>query len=391
MPSPEGTTVKTDVLVIGAGAGGLLAALSAKRNSPPGTRVTLVDTWTVGRTGHTAFSNAWMVVVFPEDDLEEILREIIVGNDWMADQRLVRDVLESSDERRRDFEAIGLEFLKDPDGTYHRRGTRGLRTTRVMHPVGGGLEFCWKLRLALEAEGVQILDRHFVTGLMRGHGERILGAVAVHSRSGDFCVIQARATIVSTNAITFRSGFARDITGTGTLLAYQAGAALRNAEFNYLRPGTPKFYFEGITFAIQDGARFVNAHDQPFMDEHEPDWGDEADVPRIARAMAIERHRGNDPVYLDMSRIPPEKRDYYFHSAVKWMDLFLRANAKSDRCFSFLRIFGPMVLVHWCAQEPGGQGWRLRYRSILRICPILGTLGVGGINWETLLSLRFAR
>ena len=51
----------------------------------------------------------------------------------------------------------------------------------------------------------------------------------------------------------------------GTLLAYRAGATLRNAEFSYVRPGTPKFYFEGITFAIQEGARFTNAKGEAFM------------------------------------------------------------------------------------------------------------------------------
>ena len=40
---------------------------------------------------------------------------------------------------------------------------------------------------------------------------------------------------------------------------------LRNAEFSYVRPGTPKFYFEGITFAIQEGARWVNAKGEAFM------------------------------------------------------------------------------------------------------------------------------
>ena len=39
----DGVLIETDVLVIGAGGRGLLAALSAKRNGPPGTRVTLVD------------------------------------------------------------------------------------------------------------------------------------------------------------------------------------------------------------------------------------------------------------------------------------------------------------------------------------------------------------
>ena len=77
----DGVLIDTDVLVIGGGAGGLLAALSVKRHGPPGTRVTLVDSWMIGRTGHTAFSNAWKIVVLPEDDLDGILQEIVSGND----------------------------------------------------------------------------------------------------------------------------------------------------------------------------------------------------------------------------------------------------------------------------------------------------------------------
>ncbi len=251
MTNPDGILVDTDVLVIGAGAGGLIAALSAKRHGPPGTRVTLCDSWMIGRTGHTAFSNAWTIVALPDDDLDGILHEIVAGNDGIADQMMVRETLKDSYARLKDFEAIGMTFARDENGAYKRRPTRGLDLARVMHPDGGGMAFTWKLRLALEAEGVQLMDRIFITGLMGGNAGRITGAVGINTRSGQFHVIKARSTIVSTNAITFRSGFVRDITGTGTLLAYKAGATLRNAEFSYVRPGTPKFYFEGITFAIQ--------------------------------------------------------------------------------------------------------------------------------------------
>ena len=226
-----------------------------------------------------------------------------------------------------------MSFHRAEDGSYARRPTRGLDLARVMYPDGGGLEYCWRLRLALEAEGVQLLDRIFVTGLLKDDDGRIVGAAGVHSRTGTFHVIKARATIVCTNAITFRSGFVRDITGTGTLLAYRAGAALRNAEFSYVRPGTPKFYFEGITFAIQEGAHFVNAKGEAFMRDYEPDWADEADVPRIARAMAMEKDKGNDPLYLDMSAIPEGIREYFVQSKVKWMDYFFRklgAEARTD-------------------------------------------------------------
>ena len=67
-----------------------------------------------------------MVVVFPEDDLDAITKEIIVGNDGVADQLLVRDVLAMSYDRLRDLEALELEFPRDEHGKYLRRPTRGL-------------------------------------------------------------------------------------------------------------------------------------------------------------------------------------------------------------------------------------------------------------------------
>jgi succinate dehydrogenase/fumarate reductase flavoprotein subunit len=331
--SLDGTLIETDVLVIGGGAGGLLAALSAKRHGPPGTRVAICDSWMIGRTGHTAFSNAWMIVAYPDDDIDGITREIVAGNDGIADQLLVREVLGDSYARHKDFEAIGMKFPRAEDGSYLRRPTRGLNIARVLYPEGGGLEFSWRLRLALADEGVQLLDRIFITGLIGAGSGRVAGAVGLHTRTGEFHVVKARSTVVATNAITFRSGFVRDITGTGTLLAYRAGAALRNAEFSYVRPGTPKFYFEGITFAIQEGAHFKNERGEPFMRAYEPDWGDEADVPRIARAKALEKRKGNAPLYLDMSAIPEENRDYFLRSKVRWMDNFFRklgSEAKTD-------------------------------------------------------------
>jgi succinate dehydrogenase/fumarate reductase flavoprotein subunit len=69
------------------------------------------------------------------------------------------------------------------------------------------------------------------------------------------------------------------------------------------------------------------------MQDYEPEWGDEADVPRIARAMAIENRKGNAPLYLDMSAIPERDREYFIRSKVRWMDNFFRKlgnEAKTD-------------------------------------------------------------
>jgi succinate dehydrogenase/fumarate reductase flavoprotein subunit len=77
----------------------------------------------------------------------------------------------------------------------------------------------------------------------------------------------------------------------------------------------------------------VNAKGEAFMDEYEPEWGDQADVPRIAKAMAMENRKGNTPLYLDMSPIPEHLREYFIQSKVKWMDNFFRKlgdEAKTD-------------------------------------------------------------
>src|SRR5215475_3609313 len=192
MSKLDGVLIETDVLVIGAGAGGLLAALSAKQHGAPGTRVTLLDSWMIGRTGHTAFSNAWMIVALPGDDIDGILCEIVAGNDGIADQLLVREALQQSHARLKDFEAIGMTFHQAADGSYARRPTRGLDLARVLYPEGGGLEFCWRLRLALAEKGIALLDRLFVTGLIGGGPSGpVVGATAIHSRTGAFYVIKA--------------------------------------------------------------------------------------------------------------------------------------------------------------------------------------------------------
>jgi succinate dehydrogenase/fumarate reductase flavoprotein subunit len=316
----------TDVLVVGGGAGGLWAAYSAKRHAPQA-RVTLVDARFVGRTGHTAFSNAWMVAVLPEDDVDACARDIIAGNEWMVDQDLVREVLALSHVCIRELEGMGVVFPRE-NGQYRRRPTRGLEVTKVMHPEGGGLAMCGLFREGVLRDGVEIVDRVFVTDLLPTVDGRVGGALGFDGRTGEWYLLRAKATVIATNSVTFRSGFVRDITGTGTVLGYRVGARLTNAEFSYLRPGTPKFYFEGITFAIQDGARFVNAEDEPFMARYDPKWGDQADVQTIAAAFIAEQRAGRAPIYLDMTRVPDDRREFYFHSTVAWMDKFL---AKLDR------------------------------------------------------------
>jgi len=49
--------------------------------------------------------------------------------------------------------------------------------------------------------------------------------------------------------------------------------------------------------------------------------------------MALEKQKGNAPIYLDMSAVAEGKREYFIQSKVKWMDYFFRklgAEARTD-------------------------------------------------------------
>ena len=177
--------LETDVLVIGAGAGGLWSALSAKTYGGPQARVSIVDTRVVGRTGHVLFTSHAQTTVMPDQDVDECTRDIIEGNAWIADQELVREVLEHSYERMRDCERMGLEYPKK-NGQYDRRHTRGLKVATYVTPLMGGVAATSALRQKLLDEGVEVLDQFFVTELLTDADGRVGGALAIHSRRGDF-------------------------------------------------------------------------------------------------------------------------------------------------------------------------------------------------------------
>jgi len=93
--------------------------------------------------------------------------------------------------------------------------------------------------------GVQVLDGVMVTALLTALGERgprVIGAMGLHTRTGEFVVVQARATILATglpgrlwlfsteNRPTFRDP---NLAGDGMAAAWNAGAAFARLEESY--------------------------------------------------------------------------------------------------------------------------------------------------------------
>ena len=260
------TRLETDVLVIGGGIAGCHAALSSKR---AGVKVTVLEKGAVKWSGSGgAGVDHWLSActnpcsgVTPEEYTEVAmtssggydcgpLRYITCKESWGA---------------LLDCEKIGLK-VRDLEGEFEGASFRDPET---------GLLFAYdyKHRSALrifghnikpllyremKRLGVEIHDRVSVTSLLTENGKcgtRVIGATAINVRTGEFYVIKAKSTIISTGlpgrvwtfSTEMRSTF-RDFNnvGDGSAVAWKAGAAFTKMESSYGESGA----FGYISYAM---------------------------------------------------------------------------------------------------------------------------------------------
>ena len=117
-------TLNTDVLILGAGAAGIRAALAACKE---GAQVTIVSKGQVAESGST-FSNiskGWGIQALVQEecsneDTENFYDEIIRVGLGECDSKLAQILVEESGSRVEDLISYGIRFRKDPTGNYLR-------------------------------------------------------------------------------------------------------------------------------------------------------------------------------------------------------------------------------------------------------------------------------
>ena len=180
-----------DVTVVGAGGGGMAAAVSA---AEAGASVLLVETADrVG--GATALSGGSFMAAgtvaqaaagYPDDTAEDFFEYWMTFNRWQADPAIARRFCEAAEPTLSWLISLGLEFL--PQNVY-RAGLE--RAPRSHRPTGGGLAIVEALRAACRSHDVEIALGNRVDGLVVADG-RVRG---VRSRGEE---ITAGAVIVTT-------------------------------------------------------------------------------------------------------------------------------------------------------------------------------------------------
>ena len=301
--------LKSDVLIVGGGFGGLWSALRAAES---GASVTLVDKSFAGKSGHSYFAGGAMMVLLPEDDLDEYVYDITLGNEWIVDQDMVAEVFKGSYDRLKDLESFGLSFRKS-GGSYIWTKARGTRNVKNLWPEHAtAADEVTILRKVALARDVKVVDHIYIYDLIKGTDGSIAGAVGTGVKDSKNYLLHAKSVIVATNSGGYRGHhLACELQGTGPFMAYDAGARIKNPEFHYINIRPAKHEIEGSGILPAIGARWTNAKGVHYMDTYDPVLKDRAPVSKIVVAAAKEAMKGNAPISIDVESMTEEEREKF--------------------------------------------------------------------------------
>ena len=310
-------TLDTDILILGAGGAGLMAALHAHA-AVPGLRITIVVKGLLGQCGCTRMvQGGYNAVLQPGDSLEKHLLDTIRGGAYLNDQELAWRLVADAPRRMIEMEnRFGCVFDRNPDGTIHQKAFAGQSFDRTVHRGDlTGIEIMSNLRDSVLESEIQVLEECRGLELLQS-GRGVCGALLLDTRRGEFLAVGARAVLLATGggARMYRiSSPSLEKSGDGQAMAWRAGARMADLEMLQFHPtgllvggslATGGLLEEGLRGA---GARLYNGQGERFMQHYAPDKLERATRDLVSRASYFEIRAGrgspNGGVWIEASHL----------------------------------------------------------------------------------------
>jgi succinate dehydrogenase/fumarate reductase flavoprotein subunit len=243
--NPKTETIEADILVIGGGTGGPMAAIKAKEANP-GLRVVLMEKANVKRSGAISMGMDGLnnAVVPGYATPEQYVKEITIANDGIVHQKAVLAYAEGSFAMIQYLDRLGVKFEKDGSGEYNMRKVHHMGTYVLPMPEGHNVKKV--LYRQLRRLQVGVTNRYMATRLLKGADGAVAGAIGVNTRTSEFLVVRAKAVILACGAAGrlglpasgYMFGTYENAAncGDGYAMAYHAGAGLANLECYQINP-----------------------------------------------------------------------------------------------------------------------------------------------------------
>ncbi|HBQ37792.1 MAG TPA: succinate dehydrogenase/fumarate reductase flavoprotein subunit, partial [Candidatus Omnitrophica bacterium] len=276
MPKRPVVRHQFDVVIVGAGGAGLMAALQASKSCSVAVVSKLYPT-----RSHTGTAQGGIGAALGNlepDSWEWHMFDTVKGSDYLADQDAVEFMCQEAIKVVYELEHMGLPFNRTPDGRIDQRPFGGhtkeygkapvrracYAAARTGHAILHTLyEQCVKQEVTFYSE-FQVLDI-----ILADDGKKIVGAVAIDLLTGEVHTVHAKVVVFATGGAGKNYAVTSNCqanTGDALGIMLRHGLPLEDLEFVQFHPTG----LAGLGILVTEGARgeggcLVNRHGERFM------------------------------------------------------------------------------------------------------------------------------
>jgi adenylylsulfate reductase subunit A len=300
-----------DLLIIGGGAAGCVAAVEAREKAPD-LDVLLVEKAHIYRSGCLAAGiSALNAYLTPGETAESFLRYTVRDTHGIVRDDLVLSMARELNEQAQRVEKWGLPIPRDENGHPLKRGRASIKILgERIKPIIGK---------AAEASGARIINRVNITGLATHRG-RVTGAFGFNVRTGRFLAIRAKTTLLCTGGTAglyrpnnpgwanHRMWYSPFNTGAGLAMGIRSGAEMTSFEFRFIPLRIKDAIAPTGEIAQWLGAKQINARGEAYLDKYYQHLGGSRMTTQDRLYATLqEKLAGRGPCYLDLSNVDARK------------------------------------------------------------------------------------
>lgn len=317
--------LKTDLLIVGGGAAGSYAAVTARREDPE-LDITVIEKAHIDRSGCLAAGiNAINAYLNPGETPGSYLHYVKEDSYGLVRDDLVYSIGQGLNRVTEEVESWGLEILKDEDGNYLKRSSRSIKIN--------GENFKPILARKVRKSGIRILNKTAALNYIV-QDNRVCGVFALNLKEDKFYTIKAKAVICTTGGAAgiyrpnnrgeakHKMWYPPFNTGAGYAMGIRAGAEMTTFEMRFVALRVKDVIAPTGSFAFA-GGRQINSQGEEYLKQFS----------RITTSLRLfatveENRKGRGPCYLDLGHLDLAKKEKLARSllgmcpgmVLKWED-----------------------------------------------------------------------